>query len=752
MGLGVERDSFEGGSLGCAFGGDGRLVVAWSSQGVRAWDAASGAPRAAVEAYPAQVAMGAGLLAQAGSDAAEERGVAQVWEEVAQSQLPAVAADALGDEDLIGVQADAAALADVIAASGTEPPLSIGLFGDWGSGKSFLIRLVQAQVRRLAVRSRNASGESYYCRYIRNVEFNAWQYAEGDLWASLVTHLFDELAKPEPAAGVSSAERAREQLAELEAALAERSGVRERLERARTQADQAAATQALRRWTWSLAGVEGDPPLAETVRDTRSTLGLLLPNRRAKLLAGALVLLVALVLASLLVVVGVDRLIAVIASIGAAVTAAAGFAATAVDRVRALVQRVGASVRVSEVQRAGLDAELAAARAAETALQTELTDLAAGRRVGRFATERSHSDDYRAQLGVVSRIHDDFERMSDLLAQQRQRSGGTSDDTAEDESLPRIDRIVLYIDDLDRCPPRRVVEVLEAVHLILALPLFVVVLAVDPRWLLQSLRLHYSELLAAEGDGAALGGGEEEDWRSTPLHYVEKIIQVPFALRPMNRDSARSLVHGLLPLERAADGGPAPPPPPDPEAAASATTDGPTPRERRDAGGPPVAAPAPSLTPRTLGLTPPERDFAADVAAALHTPRAIKKFTNLYRLLRARLDERSGELDAFLDDSGPDVPEYQAVLILVIAVISFPDDASRLLIDLLDPEGADSWPEHVRAARYGDGRELAEFLSWSTGLAAHGATSSRQPFRRWAHEVSRYSFETGQQVFARAPS
>ena len=35
-----------------------------------------------------------------------------------------------------------------------------------------------------------------------------------------------------------------------------------------------------------------------------------------------------------------------------------------------------------------------------------------------------------------------------------------------DQEAPNpIDRIVLYIDDLDRCSPRRVVEVLQAVHL-----------------------------------------------------------------------------------------------------------------------------------------------------------------------------------------------------------------------------------------------------------------------------------------------
>lgn len=48
--------------------------------------------------------------------------------------------------------------------------------------------------------------------------------------------------------------------------------------------------------------------------------------------------------------------------------------------------------------------------------------------------------------------------------------------------LPSFERIILYIDDLDRCPPEKVVEVLQAIHLLLCFPLFVVVVAVDARW------------------------------------------------------------------------------------------------------------------------------------------------------------------------------------------------------------------------------------------------------------------------------
>jgi hypothetical protein len=41
--------------------------------------------------------------------------------------------------DLLDIKLDVEALASVIAARDVEPPLSIGLFGDWGSGKSFFI-------------------------------------------------------------------------------------------------------------------------------------------------------------------------------------------------------------------------------------------------------------------------------------------------------------------------------------------------------------------------------------------------------------------------------------------------------------------------------------------------------------------------------------------------------------------------------------------------------------------------------------
>ena len=51
-------------------------------------------------------------------------------------------------------------------------------------------------------------------------------------------------------------------------------------------------------------------------------------------------------------------------------------------------------------------------------------------------------------------------------------------DAENDETS--FERVVLCVDDLDRCPPEKVVDVLQAMHLLLYFPLFVVV-AVDSR-------------------------------------------------------------------------------------------------------------------------------------------------------------------------------------------------------------------------------------------------------------------------------
>ena len=61
-------------------------------------------------------------------------------------------------EDLLGIRKEVEALCAVLAASDVTPPLSIGLFGDWGSGKSFFMRKMEQEIEDLKNAARGAEG------------------------------------------------------------------------------------------------------------------------------------------------------------------------------------------------------------------------------------------------------------------------------------------------------------------------------------------------------------------------------------------------------------------------------------------------------------------------------------------------------------------------------------------------------------------------------------------------------------------
>lgn len=98
---------------------------------------------------------------------------------------PRTQSDWPGENDLIGVGDEARAFARLIAARQTQLPLSIGIFGHWGSGKTFFLNDVRREVERLT-QTENAG----YLRNIVAIEFNAWHYMEANIWASLVDVIF----------------------------------------------------------------------------------------------------------------------------------------------------------------------------------------------------------------------------------------------------------------------------------------------------------------------------------------------------------------------------------------------------------------------------------------------------------------------------------------------------------------------------------------------------------------------------------
>ena len=90
-------------------------------------------------------------------------------------------------------------------------------------------------------------------------------------------------------------------------------------------------------------------------------------------------------------------------------------------------------------------------------------------------------------------------------------------------------RLVVFVDDLDRCLPEKAVEVLEAIKLFLDVPGCAFVLGLDHQVIAQGIEAKYKEPGAIDGRA-----------------YLEKIIQVPFQIPPVEEQDLEAFVTGLV--------------------------------------------------------------------------------------------------------------------------------------------------------------------------------------------------------------
>ena len=101
--------------------------------------------------------------------------------------------------DQLGFARHIEALATLIASRELMPPMSIGLFGGWGSGKSLFMRQLGSRIDQIARSAENYElrNESAgpYSPHIAQIRFNAWHYVDADMWASLATRIFQGIAE-----------------------------------------------------------------------------------------------------------------------------------------------------------------------------------------------------------------------------------------------------------------------------------------------------------------------------------------------------------------------------------------------------------------------------------------------------------------------------------------------------------------------------------------------------------------------------
>jgi hypothetical protein len=685
--------------------------------------------------------------------------------------------------DQLDIDRDVRSLAELICLKDATPPLSIGLFGNWGSGKTFFMQAMQREIRNINEEARNrhqtqdksknadANLPWPFVADVVQVRFNAWHYADAELWASLTSEFFEQLR----AGGAENAmdrnygrlvDRVSAHISKLRADLAvkqeQAAQLEHRVATAELERDKISAAAARER-----SGVINEVVKAELSKafaENREHLRELgqhvdhddLPKeiqsfirvvQDASTLAGEIKLIARVVTRSGF----ASRCAIVVVALFAAVlpTVTLFWDSSAIARIltsiyalplwSALVIMVPAAShgikivrriskrtadfakQLAEMQdtatkslaekEAALDILNRQTEKAQDAANDARKALAMYSKDGTTAAqpallrylldEDPDTREHEKHLGLISRVRRSFETLDALLKNQAKMNAKNE---TGDHSVP--DRIVLYIDDLDRCRNEQVVRVLEAVHLLLAFESIVVVVGVDARWVRNALAKYYQGEFAAEPppqSAEASKNGRADAGLATPEDYLEKIFQIPFWLKPFREQSAttyRNYVRSLARPQGAV---------PSSSQSQPIVTDfgdgqiqakGEVSMQEQERTLQPGSTSASETATERVTLSDDEITVLTTLApVAGTTPRAIKRFINLYRLIRAR--RRNADFDRFVGQGG-EAADYPAVAFLLAIETGQTSTMIERIHRLVDDTGSGTlWSALENAKRKG---------------------------------------------------
>ena len=141
----------------------------------------------------------------------------------------------------------------------------------------------------------------------------------------------------------------------------------------------------------------------------------------------------------------------------------------------------------------------------------DLGDLLTGEKAEQFLKDVINAEDEEKKYEAVREFRKDFK---DLIKKSKQG------------------KIVILIDDLDRCLPRHIIENLEAIKLFLDVPKTAFVIAADSFIVSNAIKSEYRDIIAAAGD----------EGRNIGDAYMEKFIQLPYKLPSLSRKEVETYV------------------------------------------------------------------------------------------------------------------------------------------------------------------------------------------------------------------
>jgi hypothetical protein len=333
-------------------------------------------------------------------------GESAATERIEVGTLGGAASDTVGDEDQLGFEHYVEAFAELITSPHAKPPLTIGIFGSWGMGKSFLLKHIERKVSNRQGEQDEATLERAGLLRVHVVHFNAWEYSATEIvWPALVRKILKKLDEDV-------------------------------------------------RWPW--------------YKRWWTRLKWNLPRQLRRLW-------VPLVAAALV----------------ASVAIATAIWRDHTNLAKAMVAAVGA-LSLGGLVKAASDP------------------------IARWVTALFSESDYGRQIGYMEDIKHDLDTLEARLHKDGDPEGEV------------VGRILILIDDLDRCEPEKTVEMLQAVNLLLNFPSFIVCLGIDARIVTGAIERHYEGLLGRAG--------------ASGYEYLDKIVQIPFRIPEPSEDEVKLFI------------------------------------------------------------------------------------------------------------------------------------------------------------------------------------------------------------------
>ena len=216
------------------------------------------------------------------------------------------------------------------------------------------------------------------------------------------------------------------------------------------------------------------------------------------------------------------------------------------------------------------------------------------------------SPNYQEKLGFIGRLEDDFSSL--VLLATRPVLGW------------KPQKLVVFIDDLDRCKPPKSADIIEAINLFLDSERCVFVIGLDTNAVVASIETKYKELIEKmrrESTSAVTPG----------RFFLDKIIQVPFHIPPPTKSKIKSLVDTIIRVDVVASPFTQPSLPSQPEIVGKSSSPV---EENRSAPSQPLLP----LSADRASYVHEDIRNAIRLGATLleENPRQIKRFINLFRL------------------------------------------------------------------------------------------------------------------------